>query len=122
LGNSAGAWVDNKDKDRQVALIISVLNENRDNEINTTQYQKSFRNPNTGQQQTGVVSQSAVPLRTYPPQGNMYARNDIPKHPRGMATIYIVRIRKNHSGFMLVLFAIVLFLLIPTLLPNASNT
>ena len=72
LGNSAGAWIDNKDKDRQVALINSVLNENRDNEVSTTQYQKSFRNPSTGQQQTGVVQQSAVPLHTVCRQTNLH--------------------------------------------------
>jgi hypothetical protein len=76
LGNSAGAWIDNKDKDRQVALINSVLSENKDNEMSTTQYTKTFRNPNTGQQQTGVVQQSATPLRTYPPE-NQYASNQV---------------------------------------------
>jgi surface antigen len=64
LGSSAGEFLDNKDKARQVKLIEDVLQNNRDNETSTTTYKKTWRNPN-GQQQTGVVSQSATPLKTY---------------------------------------------------------
>jgi hypothetical protein len=81
LGWLAGSYVgekffDEADKKRRVALIEDVLEKNRDNEISTTQYRKSWRTPE-GQYQSGVVSQSAVPLRTYPPQGNMYAHNNM---------------------------------------------
>ena len=73
-GSRAGEYFDKKDQDRRVALIKSVLDENRDNEQSTTTYKKTFRNSN-GQQQTGIVSQSAVPLRTYQ-QNNLYAQNN----------------------------------------------
>jgi hypothetical protein len=81
LGWLAGSYVgeeffDKKDRERRVALIEDTLEKNRDNEVSTTQYTKSWRTPD-GNNQSGVVSQSAVPLRTYPPQGNMYAQNNM---------------------------------------------
>jgi hypothetical protein len=87
IGWLAGSYVgeeffDKKDKERRVALIEDVLEKNRDNEISTTQYRKSWRTPE-GQNQSGVVSQSAVPLRTYPSRGNMYAQNNMSGLPNG---------------------------------------
>jgi hypothetical protein len=75
-GSRAGEYFDRKDQDRQVKLIEDVLANNQDNQVSTTQYQKSFRNPKTGQTQNGIISQSAVPLRTYQ-QNNLYAQNNI---------------------------------------------
>ena len=79
-GSRAGEYFDRKDQDRQVKLIEDVLSNNQDNQVSTTQYQKSFRNPNTGQTQNGIVSQSAVPLRTYQQNNkpNIYLQNDMP--------------------------------------------
>ena len=79
-GSRVGEYFDKKDQDRQVKLIEDVLANNQDNQISTTQYQKSFRNPNTGQTQNGIISQSAVPLRTYQQNNkpNIYLQNDMP--------------------------------------------
>jgi hypothetical protein len=76
LGSTAGEYFDRKDQDRQVKLIEDVLANNRDNETSTTQYTKTFRNPN-GQQKTAVISQSATPLNTTQPNRNVYLQNDI---------------------------------------------
>ena len=79
-GSRVGEYFDKKDQDRQVKLIEDVLANNQDNQVSTTQYQKSFRNPNTGQTQNGIISQSAVPLRTYQQNNkpNIYLQNDMP--------------------------------------------
>ena len=78
-GSSVGEYFDRRDQDRQVKLIKDVLANNRDNETSTTTYQKTFRNSN-GQQQTGIISQSATPLRTYQQNNkpNIYLQNDMP--------------------------------------------
>ncbi|MBT5552115.1 MAG: hypothetical protein HOJ79_16740 [Nitrospina sp.] len=64
-GSSAGAYFDNLDRQRNIDLIKSVAETNRDNEVSTTSYQKSWKNPNTGKIQDATITQSAVPLRTY---------------------------------------------------------
>ena len=76
LGSKTGEYFDRKDQDRQVKLIEDVLNNNRDNETSSTQYTKTFKNPN-GQQQTGVVTQSVTPMNTTQPNRNVYLQNDI---------------------------------------------
>ena len=76
LGGSAGSHIDRADQDRQVKLIEDVLNNNKDNETSSTQYTKTFKNPN-GQQQTGVVTQSVTPMNTTQPNRNVYLQNDI---------------------------------------------
>lgn len=65
-GARTGEYFDNLDKQRNIDLIKSVAETNRDNEVSTTSYQKSWKNPNTGQVQDATITQSAVPLRTYP--------------------------------------------------------
>ena len=69
LGNKIGTWFDEKDKKRNRALIQKVLSENQDNEMGQISYSKAFVNPNTGQTQTGMVTQSVTPRRTYQSQG-----------------------------------------------------
>jgi hypothetical protein len=77
-GSYAGSMLDEADLRRREKLIQNVLENNKDNEVSTTSYEKSWKNPNTGREETAVVSQSAVPLRTYQqPQHDPYAHNDI---------------------------------------------
>jgi hypothetical protein len=77
-GSFVGSKLDEADLRRREQLIQNVLENNKDNEVSTTTYKKSWRNPNTGKEETAVVSQSAVPLRTYQqPQRNVYLQNDI---------------------------------------------
>jgi surface antigen len=91
LGNKVGTWFDEKDKKRNYNLIQKVLEENQDNETGTIQYSKSWKNPNTGQTQTGMVTQSATPQNTHQDyqqrvaewankkdmQRNQYPQNDV---------------------------------------------
>jgi hypothetical protein len=93
FGKTAGEYFDRRDMKRNRDLITTVLNENQDNEQGKISYQKSFVNPNTGQSQTGMVTQSVTPRRTYQqnlgsdgkilrPGGyndSLYAQNDIGK-------------------------------------------
>jgi len=72
LGNRVGQWFDEKDQQRNRALIQKVLNENQDNEMGQISYSKSFVNPNTGQTQTGMVTQSVTPRRSYQSQARNY--------------------------------------------------
>jgi hypothetical protein len=76
VGSKAGEYFDKKDRDRQIELIQSVAESNKDNETSTTQYKKTWTNPN-GQQQTGTITQSATPLNTIQPNRNVYLQNDI---------------------------------------------
>jgi hypothetical protein len=66
-----GDYFDSLDRQRNIDLIKSVAETNKDNQVSTTSYQKSWKNPNTGQMQDATITQSAVPLRTYqnPNQG-----------------------------------------------------
>ena len=64
-GARAGEYFDNLDKQRNIDLIKSVAETNKDNQVSTTSYQKSWKNPNTGEMQNATITQSAVPLRTY---------------------------------------------------------
>ena len=64
-GSRAGEYFDNLDRQRNIDLIKSVAETNRDNEVSTTSYKKSWKNPNTGKIQDATITQSAVPLRTY---------------------------------------------------------
>ena len=96
LGNKVGSWFDEKDKKRNHDLIQKVLEQNQDNETGSIQYSKSWKNPN-GQTQTGMVTQSITPRRTYQqhlgadgkrlvPGGyndSLYAQNDIGRGPYG---------------------------------------
>jgi hypothetical protein len=81
LGSRAGEFLDSRDVERQRNLIQDVLNNNPDNLTSTTQYQKTWRNKN-GQQQTGMITQSATPLNTNQPNRNVYLQNDIQPLPR----------------------------------------
>ena len=73
LGSKAGEFWDEKMQQRQVRLIESVLENNRDNQTSTDTFTKSWRNPNTGQTEQKVVQQSVTPLRTY--QQNNFQQN-----------------------------------------------
>jgi hypothetical protein len=77
VGSKVGEYFDKKDRERQIDLIQSVAENNKDNQTSTTQYSKTWRNPNTGQQQTGTITQSATPLNTIQPNRNPYLQNDI---------------------------------------------
>jgi hypothetical protein len=77
VGSRVGEYFDKKDRERQIELIQSVAETNKDNQTSTTQYTKTWRNPNTGQQQTGTITQSATPLNTIQPNRNVYLQNDI---------------------------------------------
>jgi len=82
--SKVGEWIDKKDVENKRALILDVLEKNKDNETSTHTYTKSFRNPNTGRNEQATVQQSATPLRTYQPTGivpvpnNSYAHNRFP--------------------------------------------
>ena len=66
-GSKVGEYFDKRDREKRIELIQSVAETNRDNETSTTQYTKSWKNPNTGNTQQVQVQQSATPLRTYQP-------------------------------------------------------
>jgi len=76
VGSKIGAYFDKKDREAQIKLIQSVAESNKDNETSTTQYTKTWSNPN-GQQQTGTITQSATPLNTIQPNRNVYANNNV---------------------------------------------
>lgn len=76
LGGTVGQRIDLADQNRQVKLIEDVIRNNRDGETSSTQYTRTYRDQN-GQQQTAVITQSATPRRTYPPQGNVYAQSNM---------------------------------------------
>ncbi|HIJ50248.1 MAG TPA: hypothetical protein HPP54_04200 [Nitrospinae bacterium] len=82
-GSKVGEYFDERDKKRQVKLIENVLENNRDNMTSTDTYKKTWTNPN-GQQQTGMVTQSITPLRTFQqPQNNIYVGDQRPSLPNG---------------------------------------
>lgn len=65
--SKVGEFIDQKDIARQKRLIQDVMESNPDNMTSTDTYKKTWTNPN-GQQQTGMVTQSVTPLRTYKQQ------------------------------------------------------
>ena len=81
--SKVGEYIDNRDVARQKKLIQDALESNPDNMKSTDTYKKTWTNPN-GQQQTGMVTQSITPLRTFQqPQNNIYVGDQRPSLPNG---------------------------------------
>ena len=83
-GNKVGEYFDERDRQRRVKLIEDTLEHNRDNETSTDIYKKSWHNPNTGQKENHIVSQSVTPMNTYQPSNNFVRSGIVPlpnNHP-----------------------------------------
>ena len=73
LGSRAGAYFDRKDQDRQVSLINKVLESNPDRVSSSSTWNKTWKNPNTGNVENHTVTTQATPQRTY--QQNVFRQN-----------------------------------------------
>jgi hypothetical protein len=81
--SKVGEYIDNRDVARQNKLMQDAMESNPDNMTSTDTYKKTWTNPN-GQQQTGMVTQSITPLRTFQqPQNNIYVGDQRPSLPNG---------------------------------------